>query len=206
MDPDTFREAATLLSGEYSLAILRELRDGGWRLSSEVASALGIHVSTASRFLQRLAELGLVERRRHDARTSEYRVRSSRVQLEVDLADDSGPLREAVDFYVAYFQFLFQEIRHLGLPHVEGEMERTLVAEHQELRSVVFEQMIAGSQRGLDHLRDLMGALHKDLWDVCSQSLGGATAKKAFQAALLEAIGLHPDLAIRCGLARPLEA
>ena len=206
MDPDTFREAATLLSGEYSLAILRQLRDGGWHLSSEVARALTIHVSTASRFLQRLAELGLVERRRHDARTSEYRVRSSRVQLEVDLADDSGPLREAVDFYVAYFQFLFQEIRHLGLPHVEGEMERTLVAEHQELRSIVFEQMIAGSRGGLDHLRDLMGALHKDLWDVCSQSLGRPTAKRAFQTALLEAISMHPDLAIRCGLARPLEA
>jgi hypothetical protein len=133
-------------------------------------------------------------------------VRSSRVQLEVDLADDSGRLREAVDFYVAYFQFLFQEIRHMGLPRVEGEMERTLVAEHQELRSIVFEQMIEGSQRGIDHLRDLMGALHKDLWDVCSQSLGRPTAKKAFQAALLEAISLHPDLAIRCGLARPLEA
>ncbi|HYM39805.1 MAG TPA: winged helix-turn-helix domain-containing protein [Thermoplasmata archaeon] len=206
MDTETFRHAATLLSGEYSLAILRELRDGGWHLSSEVARALHIHVSTASRFLQSLAELGLVERRPRDSRTSEYRVRSTRVLLEVDLGDDSGPLREAVDFYVAYFQFLFQEIRHLGLPKIEGEMERTLVAEHQELRSMVFEQMIAGSQGGLDHLRDLMGTLHKDLWDVCSQSLGRPTARRAFETALQEAISVHPDLAIRCGLARPLVA
>lgn len=206
MDTETFRQAATLLSGEYSLAILRELRDEGWHLSSEVARALGIHVSTASRFLQSLAELGLVERRRHDSRTSEYRIRSTRVLLEVDIGDDSGPLREAVDFYVAYFQFLFQEIRHLGLPKIEGEMERTLVAEHQELRSMVFEQMIAGSQGGIDHLRDLMGALHKDLWDVCSQSLGRPTARRVFETALQEAISVHPDLAIRCGLARPLEA
>ncbi len=206
MDPETFRQAATLLSGEYSLAILRELRDGGWHLSSEVARALNIHVSTASRFLQHLADLGLVERRSHDPRTSEYRVRSPRIQLEVDLADDSGPLREAVDFYVAYFQCLFQEIRRMGLPKMEGDMERTLVAEHQELRSLVFEQMIAGSQGGIDHLRDLMGALHKDLWDVCSQSLGRPTARQIFQAALREAIGVRPDLAVRCGLARPLEA
>lgn len=206
MDMETFRQAATLLSGEYSLSILRQLRDGGWHLSSEVARALHIHVSTASRFLQRLAEMGLVERRRHDARTSEYRVRSSRVLLEIDLEDDSGPMREAVDFYVAYFQFLFQEIRHLGLPKIEGEMERTLVAEHQELRSMVFEQMIAGSQGGLDHLRDLMGALHKDLWDVCSQSLGRPTARQVFEVALQEAIRVHPDLAVRCGLARPLGA
>lgn len=206
MDPQSFRQAATLLSGEYSLRILRELRDGGWHLSSEVARSLDIHVSTASRFLQRLAELGLVERRPHDARTSEYRVRSALLRLEVDLTDDSGPLREAVDFYVAYFQFLFQQIRQLGLPKVEGQMERTLVAEHQELRSIVFEQMIAGSNGGLEHLRDLMAALHRDLWDVCSQSLGKPTARTVFQAALRDAIGTHPDLAIRCGLVRPLES
>ena len=206
MDPESFRQAATLLSGEYSLAILRQLRDGRWHLSSEVARDLQIHVSTASRFLQRLAELGLVERRRHDARTSEYRVRSARLQLEVDLADDTGPLREAVDFYVAYFHALFQQIRQLGMPKIEGDMEHTLASEHQDMRSAVFEQMIAGSNGGLEHLRDLMAALHRDLWDVCSQSLGKPTARKVFQAALREAINVHPDLAVRCGLARPLEA
>ncbi len=206
MDLQTFRKAATLLSGEYSLAILRELRDGEWHLSSEVARVLDIHVSTASRFLQRLGELGLVERRRHDARTFEYRVRSPRLQIEVDLSDDSAPLREAVDFYVAYFQCLFRQIRELGLPTIEGDLERTLVAEHQELRSVVFEQMIEGSNGGLDHLRELMAELHRDLWDVTSQSLGLPTARKVFQAALQEAIDTHPDLAVRCGLARPLEA
>ncbi len=206
MDLPTFRQAATLLSGEYSLAILRELRDGGWHLSSEVARTLGIHVSTASRFLQRLGELGLVERQRRDARTFEYRVRSTRLLLEVDLADESAPLREAVDFYVAYFQRLFQEIRQLGLPNVEGEAERALVAEHDELRSVVFQQLIEGSNGGLEHLRGLMASLHRDLWDVCSQSLGRPTAQKIFEAALQQAIGTHPDLAVRCGLVRPLEA
>ncbi len=206
MDAATFRQAVTILSGEYSLSILQAIRDGSWHLSSEVARSLNIHVSTASRFLQRLSELGLVERQRHDARTWEYRVRSPRFALEVDLSDESGSLREAVDFYVAYFQFLFQEIRHLGLPRIEGEMERALVAEHEELRSRVFEQMIEGSQGGLDHLRDLMGALHKELWDVCAQSLGAPTAQKVFRVALQETIGVRPDLAVRCGLARPLES
>ncbi len=206
MDLETFRKTAILLSGEYSLAILRELRDGEWHHSSEVARVLDIHVSTVSRFLQRLGELGLVERRRRDARTFEYRVRSPRLQLEVDLTDDSAPLREAVDFYVAYFQFLFKAIRRLGLPKVEGDAERTLVAEHQELRAVVFQQMIEGSNGGLDHLRNLMAGLHRDLWEVCSQSLGLPTARAVFEAALQEAITTHPDLAVRCGLARPLEA
>ncbi len=204
MDLKTFQQAATLLSGEYSLAILRELRDGRWHLSSEVARVLDIHVSTASRFLQRLGELGLVERRRRDARTFEYRVRSPRIQIEVDLTDDSAPLREAVDFYVAYFAHLFRQIRELGMPKVEGEFEHALSQEHRELRSAVFRQMIEGSNGGLDHLRDLMAGLHRDLWEVCSQSLGKPSARKIFEAALQEAIGTHPDLAIRCGLARPL--
>lgn len=206
MDLPTFRQAATLLSGEYSLAILRELKDGEWHLSSEVARTLDIHVSTASRFLQRLADLGLVERRRRDSRTFEYRVRSPRLQIEVDLADESAPLREAVDFYVAYFHQLFQQIRLMGLPNVEGAAEHTLAAEHQELRSVVFQQMIEGSNGGLEHLRDLMAGLHRDLWQVCSQSLGQPTARRIFESALQAAIDTHPDLAVRCGLARPLEA
>ena len=206
MDLPTFQQAATLLSGEHSLAILHELRDERWHLSSEVARSLGIHVSTASRFLQRLADLGLAERRLRDTRTFEYRVRSSVLRIEVDLTDDSAPLREAVDFYVAYFQALFQEIRRLGLPKVEGDAERALIAEHQELRTLVFEQMIEGSNGGLDHLRDLMADLHRDLWTVCSQSLGGPTARKIFEAALEAAIAVRPDLALRCGLARPLES
>jgi DNA-binding transcriptional ArsR family regulator len=205
MDSHSFRQAATLLSGEYSLAILKNLRDGKWHLSSEVAKDLDIHVSTVSRFLQRFAELGLVERRAHDARTSEYRLRSPRLLLEMDLLDDSGPLREAVDFYVAYFQSLFEGIRTLGMPAVEGEMEHRLTSQHQELRSAIFEQMIEGSQGGIDRLRDLMAALHRDLWDVCSQSLGKASAERVFQSALRYAIDTHPDLAIRCGLTRPFE-
>lgn len=205
MDSQSFRQAATLLSGEYSLAILKGLRNGHWHLSSEVAKDLDIHVSTVSRFLQRFAELGLVERRAHDARTSEYRLRTPRLRLEMDLLDDSGPLREAVDFYVAYFQSLFEGIRTLGMPVVEGEMEHRLTSQHQELRSAIFEQMIEGSQGGIDRLRSLMAALHKDLWDVCSQSLGRVAAERVFQSALRYAIDTHPDLAIRCGLTRPFE-
>ena len=206
MDPLTFRQTATLLSGEYGLTILRALRDGGWHLSSEVAHGLDIHISTVSRFLQRLAELGLIERQAHDSRTFEYRLRSAHLRLELDLLDDSAPMREAVDFYVTYFQSLFDRIRRLGMPGVEGQAEVRLSAEHQELRRIVFEQMIAGSQGGLDRLRELMAALHRDIWGVCSGSLGEAPSRKIFQGALEEAISTHPDLAIRCGLTAPLEA
>src|SRR5256886_9262207 len=73
MDQQTFQRAIVLLSGEQSVSILRSIRDANWHLSSEVARTLDIHITTASKFLQRFAELGLVERRQHDSRTFEYR-------------------------------------------------------------------------------------------------------------------------------------
>ncbi|OGS48168.1 MAG: hypothetical protein A3K68_06455 [Euryarchaeota archaeon RBG_16_68_13] len=206
MDQRSFRQAVLLLSGDHAIAILRAVRDGQWHLSSEVAKRLGIHITTASKFLHHLAELGLVERRPHDSRTFEYRLASPRIQIEVDLLDDSGPLRESIDFYVTYFQTLFERIRRLGWPSVEAEMEHRLTADHQELRHAIFQEMIAGSNGGVDRLRDLVAVLHRDLWSICSQTLGRATAERVFQTALREAVDSHPDTAVRCGLTRPLEA
>lgn len=206
MDQQTFRQAILLLSGEHSLSIMRALRDRKWHLSSGVARSLRIHITTASKFLQRFAELGLVERRPHDARTFEYRLRMPRLRLEVDLEDDSGPLREVIDFYVAYFHSLFERIRYIGAPAIQTEMEHRLTTDHQELRKAVFDQMVAGSDGGLDRLRDLVAAVHRDLWEVCAQGLGASAAKGVFQEALRDAISVYPDLAIRCGLTRPLEA
>src|SRR3989442_1680668 len=137
MDQQTFRQAILLLSGENSVAILRALRDGDWHLSSEVARSLHIHITTASKFLQRFAELGLVDRKPHDARTFEYRLRSAHLRLEVDFEDDGGPLREVIDFYVAYFHSLFERIRYVGTPAIEIEMEHRLTTDHQELRKDV---------------------------------------------------------------------
>jgi len=84
-------------------------------------------------------------------------------------------------------------------------MEHRLTTNHQELRKAVFEQMLDGTEAGLDRLRELVAAVHRDLWSVCAQGLGANSAKGVFQAALRDAIGAHPDLALRCGLTRPLE-
>ena len=206
MDQETFQRAISLLSGEHSMSILRTLRDGNWHLSSEVARSLGIHITTASKFMQRFAELGLVERRAHDSRTFEYRLRSPHLRFDVDLSDDAGPLREVIDFYVAYFHSLFERIRFFGKPAIQTEMEHRLTTDHQELRKAVFDQMIGGSEGGLDYLRELVADVHRDLWSVCAQGLGEPTAKGVFQGALRDAMNVYPDLAIRCGLTRPLES
>src|SRR5467141_4854902 len=205
MDQQAFQRVVELLSREHSLAILRSLRDGSWHLSSEVARVLDIHITTASKFLQRFAELGLLERRPHDSRTFEYRLRSPHLRFEVNLEDEAGPLREVIDFYVAYFHSLFERIRYVGTPAIEIEMEHRLTTNHQELRKAVFDQMLDGTEAGLDRLRELVAPVHRDLWNVCAQGLGANSAKGVFQAALRDAIGAPPHLAFRCGLTRPLE-
>lgn len=206
MDHLAFQQAVSLLSGEHSLSILRSLRDGQWHLSSEIAKSLGIHITTASKFLQRFADLGLVERQAHDSRTFEYRLRSPRLRFEVDLSDDAGPLREVIDFYVAYFHSLFDRIRRFGSRSMETEMEHRLTTDHQELRKAVFDQMITGAGGDLGYLRELVAEVHRDLWSVCAQGLGTGVAKGVFQDALRDAMNVYPDLAIRCGLTRPLES
>lgn len=205
MDDRSFQQATTMLSREYSLSILRAMGDGEWHLSSEIAESLDIHISTASRFLQHIAELGIVERRQHGARTSEYRVRSPRLQLEVDLRGDSGPLLEAVDFYVTYFDSLSRRVRELGLTGLEDELKQALESKQEELRSLVFGRVVEGVGRGLQAVRQLMAVLRGELWDVCSRRLGEAAARKIFEAALREAIDAQPDLAARWGLVPPLE-
>src|SRR4030067_3259332 len=102
MDQREFQHTVLLLSGERPVAIRRVTRDGEWHMASGVARSLDIHVTTASKFLQGLAEVGLLERRAHDGRTFEDRLRSPRLELSVDLLEESGPLRPAVEFYVTY--------------------------------------------------------------------------------------------------------
>src|SRR2546428_11176495 len=204
MDQQTFRQAILLLSGEHRGSIRRTLRDGNWRLSSEVARSLDVHITTASKFLQRFAELGLVDRRPHDARKFDYRLRSPHLRFEVNLEDEAGPLREVIDFYVAYFHSLFERIRDVGTPAIEIEMEHRLTTNHQELRKAVFDQMLDGTEAGLDRLRELVAAVHRDLWNVCAQGAGARSAIGVVQAARWDGIGGQPDLAVRRRPPRPL--
>ena len=63
MDEGSFSQAVSLLSGEHSLAILRYLAPGEWRIASDVSRALHIHTTTASKFLAGMHALGFLDRR-----------------------------------------------------------------------------------------------------------------------------------------------
>src|SRR5436309_2793591 len=99
-----------------------------------------------------------------------------------------------------------ERLRHCGGPASYAEMGHALTTYHQEPRKAVFEQMVDGTGGSLDYLRELVAEVHRDLWSVCAEGLGADTAKGVFKAALRDAMGVYPDLAIRCGLTRPLES
>src|SRR5256885_11227874 len=118
MDQQSFQRSIVLLSGEHSLSILRSLRDANWHISSEVARSLDIHITTASKFLQRFAELGLVERREHESRAFQYRLRSPPPPLHLHLLDDTAPVRAESEFYIAHFHPPLASIRPIRAPAV----------------------------------------------------------------------------------------
>src|SRR5438876_570542 len=92
------------------------------------------------------------------------------------------------------------------VPAIQPETAQRLTSDHPELWEGVFEQMVDGTEGSLDYLRERVAGVHRDLWSVCAEGLGADTAKGVFKAALRDAMGVYPDLAIRCGLTRPLES
>lgn len=204
MDSRSFRQAILALSSPDALSVLRAMRDGEWHLSSDLARDLDVHTTSVSKLLQHLASLHLVDQRPRSERATEYRLASPRVVLELDLADESGLLRQAIDFYVTYFHTLVDRINRLGVSSIESEIQREIASNHAELRAAIFNQMLSGDDGGLPRLRDLAGSIHQSLWSVCLTALGRREAQRLFKAALREAVGAYPDLAVRSGLVQPL--
>src|SRR5437879_12126572 len=101
MDEKSFSAAVALLSGEHSLAILRTLSTGEWRIASDVSRALHIHTTTASKFLGGMHALGFLDRRLRKSKTRrafEFRRAAPRITLDLELMDGPAPMREALDY------------------------------------------------------------------------------------------------------------
>src|SRR5437867_5366629 len=154
MDERAFSEAVKLLSGEHSLAILRYLATGEWRIASDVSRGLGIHTTTASKFLAGMHALGFLERRirkSHTRSAFEYKVAGTRIALELELAGSSTPLREALDYYLDYVTNVLEKARRLGWPGIEGKLEARLEKGHGGLKEHLFTRILdGGGARGME--------------------------------------------------------
>ena len=87
---------ADALSGQYTFDIVEVMTNQPWWLSSEIARALEIHTTTATKYLEKLHQLGVVQRRtRHGRKRAayEYQLIESKLSIRIDIhpnGTDSG--------------------------------------------------------------------------------------------------------------------
>jgi DNA-binding HxlR family transcriptional regulator len=210
MDEKAFSEAIALLSGEHSLAILRSLASGEWRIATDVSRALDIHTTTASKFLSGMHTLGFLERRVRKSRTRsafEYRLSATRLALDLDLSAGPAPIREATDFYLEYVTKVVEKARRLGWPGIAEKLEARLEKSRDGRREHVFNRIIeGGGARGMDELRMLFQEIHKEFLEIASESVGQPTARRLLSGVADEARKGRADIVDRYGLRKALEA
>src|SRR2546425_1501086 len=209
MDEKMFSKAVALLSGEHSLAILRSVASGEWRIASDVSRALDIHTTTASKFLSGMHALGFLERRVRKSRTRsafEYRLTNTRIALDLELASGPTPLREASDFYLEYVSKVLEKTRRLGWPGIAERLEARLEKNRNGLKEHLFTRILdGGGARGMDDLRTLFQEIHREFLEITSESMGRPTARRLLSGAADEARKGRVDIVDRYGLRKALE-
>lgn len=109
------RKALDALASAHGLPILRFLRDREWAHASEVAEALGIHTTTASKHLAAFYEAGFLDRRAHPAKrpTFAYRLKSPIIRVEFDLAERVEP-SDTIALGAAFLEALLGSVDKMG--------------------------------------------------------------------------------------------
>lgn len=111
MDAKKFQRKAYVLGKDHSLRILYHIHSQGWTKASDVAEELDIHTATASKYLEELEEVGILEMRKAKGETrevKEYRIENPMITLEYDLSEDG--FKEVKDDEVGFYQDLFRSI------------------------------------------------------------------------------------------------
>ena len=102
MPEEEFQRRAYVLGKEHSLDILRYLFSEGWSKSSDLANDLGIHIATASSYLEELHEVDLLDMREVQGKTrqvKEYRISDPNISLNLDLREEKKRDDSSVGFY-----------------------------------------------------------------------------------------------------------
>src|SRR3972149_9237418 len=129
MDQKAFSDAVAALAGEHGIRMLRYRATGEWHIAGDVSRALEIHTTTASKFLARMPELGVVERRLRKSHTPprfEYRFPTRRLTLELEFDNTPEPFQDAIDFYLEYVSRVLTKARRFGWPGIEEQMAKGL--------------------------------------------------------------------------------
>jgi len=209
MDQKAFSDAVAALAGEHGITILRYLASGEWRIASDVSRALEIHTTTASKFLARMHELGVLERRlrrSHTRTTFEYRFPTRRLTLELEFDNAPEPFQDAIDFYLEYVSRVLTKARRFGWPGIEEQMEKRLRTGHGGLKEHLYSRILdEGRVRRMDGLKSLFSEIHREFLAIASGAMGHSTARRILAGAAEEATKGHERIVDRYGLRRSLE-
>jgi DNA-binding transcriptional ArsR family regulator len=122
-----------LLSNDISIDILKTLHGSEWCMASNVSQNLGIHISTAQKYLTRMYEHDILQRRIRECKTRstyEYQIKSPRIHVELDLNrlfQSSNPLPMNVyEFYFSLYYALLEGARRIGGSRFDGLVKNTL--------------------------------------------------------------------------------
>jgi hypothetical protein len=210
VDEKSFSEAVALLSGEHALPILRCLAGGEWRIASDVSRTLHIHTTTASKFLGGMHALGFLDRRLRKSHTRsayEYRIATPRIALDLELEEGPAPLREAMDFYLAYVSNVLERGRRFGWPAIADKLEAGLALDRSGSKEELFSRLLRGDgARGMEELRSMFQGIQHEFLTITTASMGTDTARRLLSGAADEARKGHEAIVDRYGLRKILEA
>ncbi|MFQ5883594.1 MAG: hypothetical protein ACE5IO_00670 [Thermoplasmata archaeon] len=209
MKRDHFKATVEILAGGHGLTILRLLHSKGWSIASDVAYELDIHTTTASKYLAKLHEVGILNRRTRNCRTRkayEYKLKSPRISLDFDISDGRDDnLVTVCEFYSSLLFAMLEKTEKIGWaminPAVEEALSDLLDSSRREILDViVYVDLKGGHASTFRNLKRAIesGELRCTLVDIkkafrllfervlglCREGVGSTTTGRIFRLAL----------------------
>jgi hypothetical protein len=131
-DEEDTLELMRLLSNDICIDILRTIHGKRWCIASDVSRSLDIHTTTAQKYLSRMHEVGLLQRRVRVGKTRstfEYIIDGPKIQFELDLNrlfQDNSALPKAV--YMFYFSLFYAIVN--GARKISGSQIDAMIDEN----------------------------------------------------------------------------
>lgn len=189
------RKALEALASEHGLPILRFLRGRDWTLATQVAHGLGVHTTTASKYLVAFHEAGFLDRKEHPARrpTHAYRLRSPVIRLEFDLGE-RVPTEQAREFGIAFADALLAAAQRVGGTRLTASLARSACGD-EDWRACL-ERRFAETADPREVVDAIVGDARRASTELLGEAAGGRLVRIAWDAAvegrqdLVAALGL----------------
>ncbi|GEM_PF-4069274 len=181
MSEEELKRKARVLGKDLSIKILKYLNSVEWVKASDISYEYGHHIATASRYLEDLYRIGLVDKREGWGKTrkvKEYRLKETKITFSMDIGGSSEKTDadKLIDFYRRLYNSLL-EVSDL-IPDIEDEtLDETLGYEQY-------------TDKTLDELKrsisDLLQIYEQEIGSRCTSIILGQSFKHVLEGMNLE--------------------